>query len=195
MGCKDLRNWNARCTVIPIKPEELRALIVQTKLNEYPYSPPLGALARYNAYLNQRSDQGELDMKHSLPLLLFIFVLIACAPSSKIKTGNVPPPKALATTPWPMSGHDLQHTRRSEYSGPASPREKWTFVTGGYVGSSPAIGADGTIYIGSRDTNVYAINPDGSKKWEFATGGDVKSSPAIGADGTIYVAVTEQDYS
>ena len=131
-------------------------------------------------------------MKHSLPLLLLAIAVLACAPSSKVRTGSSPPPKALANTPWAMFGHDLQHTRRSEYSGPASPKAKWTFVTGGYVGSSAAIGADGTIYIGSRDKNLYAINPDGSKKWEFATRDDVKSSPAIAADGTIYVGSVDK---
>jgi outer membrane protein assembly factor BamB len=57
------------------------------------------------------------------------------------------------------------------------------------VWSSPAIGADGTIYVGSgyMDRKLYAINPDGSQKWSFDTGGSVRSSPAIGADGTIYV--------
>ena len=52
--------------------------------------------------------------------------------------------------------------------------------------SSPAIGGDGTIYVGSLDQNLYAVNPDGSQKWTFATGAIVTSSPAIGADGTIY---------
>ena len=36
--------------------------------------------------------------------------------------------------------------------------------------SSPAIGRDGTIYVGSLDNSLYAINPDGSQKWEFETG-------------------------
>ena len=56
-----------------------------------------------------------------------------------------------------------------------------------WVTSSPAIGSDGTIYVGSSDNNLYAINPDGSKKWAFKTGDYVDSSPAIGSDGTIYV--------
>jgi outer membrane protein assembly factor BamB len=63
---------------------------------------------------------------------------------------------------------------------------KWTFQTGAWVDSSPAIGADGTIYFGSWDTNFYALNPDGTKKWSFPSGGIIDSSPAIGADGTIY---------
>ena len=53
--------------------------------------------------------------------------------------------------------------------------------------SSPTIGSDGTIYVGSWDNNLYAIKPNGSKKWTFETGGGVDSSPTIGSDGTIYI--------
>jgi len=49
------------------------------------------------------------------------------------------------------------------------------------------VATDGTIYVGSDDSNLYAINPDGSQKWKFTTGHNVFSSPAVGADGTIYV--------
>ena len=48
--------------------------------------------------------------------------------------------------------------------------QKWAFSTGSYITSSPAIGADGTIYVGSDDDNLYAINPDGTQKWAFPTG-------------------------
>ena len=67
--------------------------------------------------------------------------------------------------------------------------EIWSFRFGGSdVYSSPAVGSNGTIYVGSDDNNLYAINPDGSKKWVFKTRGSVPSSPTIGSDGTIYVA-------
>jgi outer membrane protein assembly factor BamB len=66
-------------------------------------------------------------------------------------------------------------------------RMKWSFSTGDYVVSSPAIASDGTIYVGSIDNNLYAINPNGSQKWTFSTGDQVGSTPSIGSDGTIYV--------
>ena len=54
--------------------------------------------------------------------------------------------------------------------------------------SSPAIGSDGTVYVGSRTNKLYAINgKSGVKLWEFETGDIVDSSPAIGSDGTVYV--------
>ena len=64
----------------------------------------------------------------------------------------------------------------------------WEFETGKFVSSSPAIGSDGTVYVGSYDKKLYAINgKTGVKLWEFETGGEVYSSPAIGSDGTVYV--------
>jgi outer membrane protein assembly factor BamB len=55
------------------------------------------------------------------------------------------------------------------------------------LSSSPAIGPDGTIYVGSPDSSLYAVNPDGTLKWRYLTGGSVRSSPAIASDGTVYI--------
>jgi hypothetical protein len=67
------------------------------------------------------------------------------------------------------------------------PKAEVNFETGGSVDSSPAIGSNGTVYVGSGD-KLYAINgKTGVKLWEFETGGYVSSSPAIGSDGTVYV--------
>ena len=66
--------------------------------------------------------------------------------------------------------------------------EEWSYTTGDDVNSSPAVGSDGTIYVGSHDDKLHAINSDGSFKWAYTTVGyDVNSSPAVGSDGTIYV--------
>jgi hypothetical protein len=63
------------------------------------------------------------------------------------------------------------------------------------MNSSPAIGADGTIYVGSAD-GTYAINPNGTQKWLFPISSwDRNSSPAIGADGTIYVGLVDGTYA
>ncbi|MDG1833714.1 MAG: PQQ-binding-like beta-propeller repeat protein [Verrucomicrobiota bacterium] len=36
----------------------------------------------------------------------------------------------------------------------------WEFETGDFVLSSPAIGSDGTVYVGSSDKKLYAIKTD-----------------------------------
>jgi len=81
--------------------------------------------------------------------------------------------KRVARTPWPMFRHDLYHTGRSPYAGPETNDVKWEFQTGAQISSSPVIGIDGTIYVGSQDTYLYAINPDGTLKWKFKTGAEV----------------------
>ncbi len=87
---------------------------------------------------------------------------------------------------WSMFRGTPQHTGRSLYLGSQQGSLKWVFNAGDALHSSPAIAPDGTIYVGSNDGNIYAVNPDGSLKWNYATSGAVLSSPAIGADGTIY---------
>jgi outer membrane protein assembly factor BamB len=54
------------------------------------------------------------------------------------------------------------------------------------VYSSPAV-ANGVLYIGSWDNNVYALNAStGTELWSYATGGQVHSSPAV-TNGVVYV--------
>lgn len=64
---------------------------------------------------------------------------------------------------------------------------KWRYQTYDYVRSSPAVGSDGTVYVGSEDYYLYAVNSDGTLKWRYETGDYVYSSPAVGSDGTVYV--------
>jgi outer membrane protein assembly factor BamB len=62
--------------------------------------------------------------------------------------------------------------------------------------SSPAIADDGTIYVGSHNGNLYAVNPDGTIKWTYLTMGEIWSAPVIGTDGTIYIqAVGREIYA
>jgi len=69
---------------------------------------------------------------------------------------------------------------------------KWTAsIPKTTYGGGVAVGADGTLYQGARDANLYAINGDGSQKWVYATGASGKNLdcfPAVTADGqTVYV--------
>jgi PGF-CTERM protein len=62
----------------------------------------------------------------------------------------------------------------------------WNYTTGSEVYSSPAV-ANGTVYVGSSDSNVYALNAStGKLTWSFTTGDWVLSSPAV-ANGVVYV--------
>ena len=73
-------------------------------------------------------------------------------------------------------------------------QRKWPVSADNWIESSPAIGADGTVYFGCLDKNVYAVNPDGSLRWQVALKGEVWASPAIGPDGTVYVGSDGNDF-
>ena len=92
----------------------------------------------------------------------------------------------MANSSWPKSGHDLNNTGQSQYTGPQTNATKWNYTTGGNIFPAPAIGSDGTIYVGSLDKHLYALNPNGTQKWNYTTGDLIFSSPAVGSDGTIY---------
>ncbi len=67
---------------------------------------------------------------------------------------------------------------------------KWSYATGQPVDlASPAIGSDGTIYLGSGDSKLYAFTDSGTKatlKWTYTATTALLITPAIAADGTIY---------
>jgi outer membrane protein assembly factor BamB/subtilisin family serine protease len=69
---------------------------------------------------------------------------------------------------------------------------QWQAATGDAVTCSPAVGTDGTVYVGSSDNAFYAFKPDGTVKWSFTAKGIFDtSSAAIGPDGTVYAGCTD----
>jgi outer membrane protein assembly factor BamB len=92
---------------------------------------------------------------------------------------------AMAQDAWMFRGNP-QHTGVYE----TQPLTKfnqvqWKFQAGGQIASSPAVVKD-TVYFGSLDNNLYAINRStGTLKWKFETKSRVASSPAV-ADGVVY---------
>lgn len=66
------------------------------------------------------------------------------------------------------------------------PKIKWSFPTGDRVVSSAAW-QDGTLFFGSDDGHVYAVDAaSGRQRWKFRTGGPVAASPAL-AGGRVFV--------
>jgi len=64
----------------------------------------------------------------------------------------------------------IARTGRCIYSfsqGPEAPMLKWSFNTNGAARSSPVIGADGTVYVGSDNYGIYAIDADGNERWTY----------------------------
>jgi outer membrane protein assembly factor BamB len=70
--------------------------------------------------------------------------------------------------------------------------QKWILPLDSASSASPAIGADGTIYITGYD--LYALSPQGTNLWSSEAQTFAGSSPVIGKDGTVYVE-NPNDYS
>src|SRR5258708_24572236 len=67
--------------------------------------------------------------------------------------------------------------------------KKWQYAIGDQLASSPIIGPDGTIYIGSYGGHLlFAFSPDGTLKWQVPIESAAGDSAAVGADGTIYIS-------
>lgn len=91
---------------------------------------------------------------------------------------------------WPMFRQNQQHTGVSASIAPKTNNTIWSFQTGLWVVSSPAV-ADGMVFVGSGDGNIYAINQaTGESIWNFTVDSAedmrVDSSPAV-ADGMVFV--------
>jgi outer membrane protein assembly factor BamB len=61
------------------------------------------------------------------------------------------------------------------------------FATGGEITSSPAVGADGTVYFTSTDGNLYALKPDGTEFWRLPAECMTESSPVLDEAGNLYL--------
>lgn len=71
---------------------------------------------------------------------------------------------------------------------------EWVLRVNSPSDSSPAIGSDGTIYFGTVNGRLWAVNPNGTKQWVFRAGREIKSSPAVGSDGTIYFGCRDRNF-
>jgi len=91
---------------------------------------------------------------------------------------------SIPVSSWPMWRHDAAHSSTAP-EGPSNLTLAWKFTTNGAVISSPSV-ADGVVYVGSQDKNIYAIEAwSGNLIWKFTTEGAVESSPAV-ANGKVY---------
>ncbi|MEQ8169499.1 MAG: serine/threonine-protein kinase [Candidatus Eremiobacterota bacterium] len=75
-----------------------------------------------------------------------------------------------------------------------SPVEKWVFITGDKIHSSPAV-TEKEVFVGSCDGNLYSIDRDtGTEIWRFSAEGKIFSSPSVihnmvyfgSSDGSVY---------
>jgi outer membrane protein assembly factor BamB len=81
-----------------------------------------------------------------------------------------------------------EHRGRSAVRVPVKkPDVVWTYETRGPITSSPALGPDGTILVGSHDDELHVVSRDGKALWRFATGDLIFSSPAVFRGSIAYI--------
>jgi len=101
--------------------------------------------------------------------VLFLYLLSSCSIQPKNQQAEVG-----------MFMHNARHTGVYE-SMPVKQKPKllWKVKTDGQVISSPVVVGQ-TVYVGSGDHKMYAINAlSGEIKWEFETGGPINSTPLV----------------
>jgi outer membrane protein assembly factor BamB len=110
---------------------------------------------------------------------------LAVAVATAVVAAGVAPLVAAAAptqagAPWPTMRHDTRNSGRSAIPARWHGDRPWSFATGRGIFSTPVIGADGAIYVGSADRSFYALEPDGRERWRIRTGGIIDAAAAIG---------------
>ena len=99
-------------------------------------------------------------------LLMIAVVALGCGKKEPVQPSASNPE---ATKPEKERGKEATQptTPKPETTKPEPTKAKatagvklWEFKTGSVVFSSPAIGSDGTVYVGSYDKKLYAIKTD-----------------------------------
>jgi len=99
-------------------------------------------------------------------------------------------PGTATWAPWPSELHDARHSGSATTAGPTTGKIRWRRNLTGGVTEGAAVGADGTIYVGSDDGILHAIDPaTGKDRWTYdahaTTTTDLSVSPLVLPDGTI----------
>lgn len=95
---------------------------------------------------------------------------------------------------WRLYSYDVRNSGHnpSTYGPKAVVESRWKFETDAAIRSSPAL-VDGTVYIGSDDGHLYAIDAEtGKENWAYRTDGPIVSSPAV-FDSKVYVGSNDHN--
>ncbi len=89
---------------------------------------------------------------------------------------------------WTGALHDPYGTLRTTAIGPRNAGVLWTFRDPTGFFSGPAVAADGTIYVTSRQGLLSALTPEGQVLWQVQMPARPAGTPALGPTGDIYLS-------
>ena len=93
----------------------------------------------------------------------------------------------LASTAWPMFKNNLQRTGLSSVEGSHSGTLVWSYTAVENIESSPILGINGEVHIGSADNVFYAMSSSGALGWSYTGAENFDSSAAVASDGRAFV--------
>jgi outer membrane protein assembly factor BamB len=142
-----------------------------------------------------------MDQLRNIPLVVFLFSSLAVsAVQAQVarKDGiTVKVDNPAGSAEWDSFGYLPSGGRYNSVesglgvSNVKTMAQEFKFETGAAVNSSPAV-ANGTVYFGSNDRYVYAIDAGtGVTTWQFFTQASVFSSPAV-ANGIVYIGADDE---
>ncbi len=92
---------------------------------------------------------------------------------------------------WPMFRGSSDLTGVTAFGLPQPLKLKWSFQAKDSIESSAAI-AGGTVYVGSMDASLYAVDlTTGKLRWRYSTAGPVQESSPCVHNGVVYVGDLE----
>src|SRR5690242_18489063 len=99
--------------------------------------------------------------------LVVLGALIVAAAAGTSAAARSPAPHSRyevpvqASSPWPEMRRDRRNTGASPIRSIYHGDRPWGFQTGRGIFSTPVVGGNGDIYVGSADSWFYAIRPSG----------------------------------
>ncbi len=126
-------------------------------------------------------------LRHHLLAGPLMFTPVACAGRA---TGGAPTAPRLGPSAWTSFEGGPTHNEvvNANGAGGSPLQTSWTFQTGGSVVMAPSV-ANGTVYAGSMDGCVYALDAvTGHLLWSFPADNQVMSQPLV-ANGTVFIGV------
>lgn len=132
--------------------------------------------------------------RRSTLALAIVLPCVAAAPTS-CSSGSGSPAAApnpqpvlplQAGSPWPKFRNDAFQDGVSTIHAHTTGGALWSYPTAKGIFSSPVVGADGTVYVGSADRTFYALHPDGTLAWKTTCGELIDSAALLDDRGHVY---------